>query len=39
MDQRRWERPRKADALDLRYNAEDLDTFEDNWVLIGNLLN
>jgi len=38
MTQHNWERPRKADSFHLRYDVHNLKEFEDNWALVGRLL-
>jgi hypothetical protein len=38
MDKHGWERPRKPNSFELRYEVEDLNEFKDNWALIGRLL-
>lgn len=35
MSKHDWRRPRKPESFDLRYSAEDIQEFEDNWTLIS----
>lgn len=38
MDKRGWRRPKNPASFDLRYEAEEIEEFEDNWALISRLL-
>jgi hypothetical protein len=38
MDKRGWKRPKKPDSFHISYQIEEIEDFEDNWPLIGSLL-
>ena len=38
MDPKDWKRPKNYKSLDNRYHVEDLEHFEDNWLLVSRLL-
>jgi hypothetical protein len=38
MDKRGWRRPKNPASFHISYEIEEIEAFEDNWTLIGKLL-